>query len=402
MRLKRLDITGFKSFMDRMVFTFDDGITAVVGPNGCGKSNVVDAIRWVMGEQSAKNLRGRGMEDVIFNGSETHAPLSMAEVTLTLTIDEGDVLPETLAGLPEVSVTRRLFRSGESEYQLNRTTTRLLDITELFLGTGVGTRAYSIIEQGRVGQIVSARPEDRRSFIEEAAGITKYKARRRAAERKMEHTQHNLLRVTDIVVELERRLDALERQAKKAEKYKRLKAEMRDIELHHSGHRFLELLAQRSLVTGQLDAVSANERTHSASMHALDADIATRRQALEAETLALETAAAEFYALEAQVQLDAQNLGHWKEDLEATRARVESATTELAFVLERKQVAEREKLEAEAELQRLGLASREDEVQLEVYEEALRRAVELMGQVTVRLDAERRELVDVVTRVANH
>lgn len=231
MRIKRLDITGFKSFMDRTVFTFDDGVTGVVGPNGCGKSNVVDAMRWCMGEQSAKNLRGRGMEDVIFNGSEAHAPLSMAEVTLTFSVDEGDVMPETLAGLPEVSVTRRLFRSGESEYQINKTTCRLLDVTELFLGTGVGTRAYSIIEQGRVGQIVSARPEDRRTFIEEAAGVTRYKARRRAAERKLEHTQHNLLRVKDIVSELGKRLDSLERQARKAEKYKRLKSEMRDIEL---------------------------------------------------------------------------------------------------------------------------------------------------------------------------
>src|SRR4051794_31989538 len=157
MRIKRLEITGFKSFMDRTVFSFDDGVTGVVGPNGCGKSNVVDSIRWVMGEQSAKNLRGRGMEDVIFAGSEAHQALSMAEVTLTFAIGDGDVLPPTLAGLPEVSVTRRLFRSGDSEYQINKTNSRLLDITELFLGTGVGTRAYSIIEQGRVGQIVSAR-----------------------------------------------------------------------------------------------------------------------------------------------------------------------------------------------------------------------------------------------------
>lgn len=402
MRLKRLDITGFKSFMDRTVFSFDDGITAVVGPNGCGKSNVVDAIRWVMGEQSAKNLRGRGMEDVIFNGSETHAPLSLAEVTLTLTVEPPDVLPETLAGLPEVSVTRRLFRSGESEYQINRTTCRLLDITELFLGTGVGTKAYSIIEQGRVGQIVSARPEDRRSFIEEAAGITKYKARRRAAERKMDATQQNLLRVNDIVVELERRLDALQRQAKKAEKYKKLRAEMRDIELHHSSHRFLELFAQRTVLTHELDALTGEEREKLAKVQAMDADITARRERLEAETRTLEADAAEFYALEAQVQLDAQNLSHWKEDLEATRARVEAATQELAEVLVRKEAAEREKLEAEAELEHLGVASREDEVALEVLEEELRRTLELTAQVAARLDAERRELVELVTRVANH
>src|SRR5579871_5627802 len=162
-----------------------------------------------MGEPSAKSLRGRAMEDVIFNGSETQAPLSMAEVSLTFTVEAQDQLNPQYAGFPEVTVTRRLFRSGESEYRINQATCRLLDITELFLGTGVGTRAYSIIEQGRVGQIVSARPEDRRSLIEEAAGVTKYKSRRKAAERKMEYTEQNLLRVTDLVAELERRLDSL-------------------------------------------------------------------------------------------------------------------------------------------------------------------------------------------------
>src|SRR5579871_707853 len=148
MRIKRLEITGFKSFMDQTLFQFDDGVTAIVGPNGCGKSNVVDAIRWAMGEQSAQNLRGRGMEDVIFNGSESKPPLSMAEVSLTFSVDPGDQLAPQYAGFPEVTVTRRLFRSGESEYLINKTICRLLDVTELFLGTGVGTRAYSIIEQG--------------------------------------------------------------------------------------------------------------------------------------------------------------------------------------------------------------------------------------------------------------
>lgn len=402
MRIKRLDITGFKSFMERTVFSFDDGITGVVGPNGCGKSNVVDAIRWSMGEQSAKNLRGRGMEDVIFNGSETHAPLSMAEVTLTFGVDEGDVLPDTLAGLPEVSVTRRLFRSGESEYQINKTTCRLLDITELFLGTGVGTRAYSIIEQGRVGQIVSARPEDRRSFIEEAAGITKYKARRRAAERKMEYTQQNLLRVNDIVAELGKRLDSLERQAKKAEKYKRLKAEMRDIELHASSHRWLELQAHKKVLDAQLSHLSQDERETYEQVKAMELDIGGRREALAAEAVALEAASAEVYALESQVQLDAQNLKHWQEDLAATQQRVSAAELELADVLARKADAEREKAEGLAELERMGVASREDEVTLEVREEELRRTSELLAEVTQRLEAERKELVDVAARVANH
>lgn len=402
MRIKRLDITGFKSFMDRTVFGFDDGITGVVGPNGCGKSNVVDAIRWAMGEQSAKNLRGRGMEDVIFNGSETHAPLSLAEVTITFSVETQDTLPQTLAGLPEVSVTRRLFRSGESEYQINKTTCRLLDITELFLGTGVGTKAYSIIEQGRVGQIVSARPEDRRTFIEEAAGVTKYKSRRRAAERKLEYTQQNLLRVNDIVAELGKRLDSLERQAKKAEKYKRLKAEMRDIELHASSHRWLELHAARKVLDAQLAHLTGDEREALERVKALEAGIGTRRLALEADAQALEALAAEVYALESQVQLDAQNVKHWQEDLSATTQRVEAASHELAEVIERKATAEREKAEGLAELERMGVASREDEVTLQVREEELRRTTELLGEVTRRLEAERKELVDVAARVANH
>ncbi len=402
MRIKRLDITGFKSFMDRVVIGFDEGVTGVVGPNGCGKSNVVDAIRWAMGEQSAKNLRGRGMEDVIFNGSETHAPLSMAEVTLTFSVDPEDILPETLAGLPEVSVTRRLFRSGESEYQINKTTTRLLDITELFLGTGVGTRAYSIIEQGRVGQIVSARAEDRRSIIEEAAGVTKYKARRRAAERKMEYTQQNLLRVTDVVTELERRLDSLERQAKKAEKYKRLKSEMREIELHHSSHRWLEVQSQRKVLEAQLIELTTDERATAQRVKALEEDISVRRLALETDSGTLEQLSADVFAIESQVQLDAQSIAHWQEDLSATTARVAQGEAELAEVQLRQAQAQADKLEGQAELERMGVASKEDEVSLQVKDEELRRATELLADVVTRLEQDRKSLVEIASRVANH
>lgn len=401
MRIKRLDITGFKSFMDRVVFSFDDGITGVVGPNGCGKSNVVDAIRWVMGEQSAKNLRGRGMEDVIFNGSETHPPLSMAEVTLTFKVDEGDVLPDTLAGLPEVSVTRRLFRSGESEYQLNRTTCRLLDITELFLGTGVGTRAYSIIEQGRVGQIVSARPEDRRSFIEEAAGITKYKARRRAAERKLEYTDQNLLRVTDIVVELEKRLDSLERQARKAEKYKRLKTEMRGIELHHSAHRYLELFAQKTVLRHQLDSLSGEEKDSLAQVQTLETSIGAQRSKLDDEAAQLEQRSADLYALESQVQLDAQNVRHWTEDRDATASRLAAQKQELSEALAKKLELEAQRGDRYRELDSLGVASKDEEVLLSVREEELRRKGQLLIDVGAGLEEERKGLLELAARVAN-
>src|SRR5713226_4210404 len=288
MKIRRVEISGFKSFADRVVFSFDDGVTGVVGPNGCGKSNVVDAVRWAMGEQSAKHLRGRAMEDVIFSGSESLAPLSMAEVSLKLSIEEGDPLAPQYAGLPEITVTRRLFRNGDSEYLINKTACRLLDITELFLGTGVGTRAYSIIEQGRVGLIVSAKPEDRRAFIEEAAGITKYNARRKAAERKMEYTQQNLLRVSDIVSELEKRLESLSRQAKKADKYRKLKGQVREIELHFASHRFLELHAQSQVLQARLAAMTAEERAGFERVHQLEEKIERSRAQLERDAQALQ------------------------------------------------------------------------------------------------------------------
>jgi chromosome segregation protein len=328
MRIRRLDITGFKSFMDRAVFTFDEGVTGVVGPNGCGKSNVVDAIRWVMGEQSAKNLRGRGMEDVIFNGSETKPPLSMAEVSLTFEVDPRDQLAPQYAGFGEVTVTRRLFRSGESEYLINRTSCRLLDVVELFLGTGVGTRAYSIIEQGRVGLIVSAKPEDRRSIIDEAAGVTKYKSRRKAAERKLEATEANLLRVADLVSELEKRLDSLGRQAKKAEKYRSLKARIREIELHQASHRLLGLLAEQKHLQDAIAALGETEQAALQRVRGLENEVESRRAKLEADGQALQMLADEVHGLDTQTRETEQALAFWRADLAAAGAAESTATAE--------------------------------------------------------------------------
>ncbi len=185
MRFKKLELLGFKSFADATELLFEPGVTAIVGPNGCGKSNVADAIKWVLGEQSARELRGGRMEDLIFNGSDQRDPLSYAEVSLTL--DNADKkLPIEYS---EVTIARRLFRSGESEYLLNQTAVRLKDIHELLMGTGIGTSAYSLFEQGRIEQIISARPEDRRVIFEEAAGITKFKSQKRESLRKLEETR---------------------------------------------------------------------------------------------------------------------------------------------------------------------------------------------------------------------
>jgi chromosome segregation protein len=402
MRIKRLDITGFKSFMDRSVFSFGDGITGVVGPNGCGKSNVVDALRWVMGEQSAKALRGRGMEDVIFNGSETQGPLSLAEVSLTLAVEPADALAPQYAGFPEITVTRRLFRSGESDYQINRATCRLLDIVELFLGTGVGTRAYSIIEQGRVGLIVSSKPEDRRFLIEEAAGVTKYKSRRRAAERKMEATDANLLRVADLVAELGKRLDVLGRQARKAEKYRTLKARMREIELHQAAHRWLALAAEQKQLAERLEALSGTERAAVEGVRALEDAIASERTALDDEAQRLQVLGEAAHALESDVQRDGQNLDHWQEDLAAAEAVERSSAHELAEVQGQAEALGGRVLGLEAELAGLSELSAEEAAALRRAQEGLEAVQVMQADASDQMEQERLTLLGLAARVANH
>ncbi|NLM73881.1 MAG: chromosome segregation protein SMC [Clostridiaceae bacterium] len=227
MHLKSLEIQGFKSFADKIVLNFNKGLTAVVGPNGSGKSNIADAVRWVLGEQSAKTLRGSKMEDVIFAGTQHRKPVGFAYVALT--IDNSD--HELPIEFDEVTVSRRIYRSGESEYCLNKTPCRLKDIHELFMNTGVGREGYSIIGQGRIDEILSTRSEDRRLIFEEAAGITKYKARKKEAERKLENTKQNILRINDILSELEAQLGPLKQQAETARKYIELSNELKGIEV---------------------------------------------------------------------------------------------------------------------------------------------------------------------------
>ena len=230
MIFKKLELQGFKSFSDRTEVIFRNGINAVVGPNGCGKSNIADAIRWVLGEQSPKRLRGDSMEDLIFAGSDARKPLGMAEVSLTVESNGRD-FPMPYDKFTELAVTRRLYRSGESEFFINNTSCRLRDIRELFLDTGLNPKAYAVIDQGHIGDIIGSRPEDRRILIEEAAGIARYKERKAAALRKLEATARNLLRLQDIIREVKRQIRSLKLQATKAEKYNRLREEIEEMEL---------------------------------------------------------------------------------------------------------------------------------------------------------------------------
>src|ERR1700734_2353484 len=241
LKLKRVEIQGFKSFFDRTEMKFaGSGIAAVVGPNGCGKSNLSDAISWVLGEQSAKSLRGARMEDVIFAGTRDKKPLGMAQVTLTMWDPDAAKPHESIVHVnghangnghhpkpaEDIVITRRLYRSGESEYLIGGRSARLRDIQDLFSGTGLGPESYAIIEQGRIGQILSNKPADRRAIIEEAAGIGKYKTRKRLAEARLESARQNLSRVFDILEEVSRQTNSLKRQASKARRYEELRTEM--------------------------------------------------------------------------------------------------------------------------------------------------------------------------------
>jgi len=329
MRLERLEIAGFKSFSDRSELAFDEGVTAIVGPNGCGKSNVADAITWVLGEQSAKSLRGDKMEDVIFSGSDARKPGAAAEVRLRLTglpqaprgveglaakaVEQANALPEFHPGTPsngngnghhstapgangngngnghhslddiveaftrDVEVTRRLYRSGESEYLIDGEVCRLRDVHELLMDTGLGAKAYAIIEQGKIGMILSSRPTDRRQLIEEAAGITKYKSRRRAAELKLEAAQQNLTRVDDIVFEVEKQRGALKRQAAKARRYKRLRDELRRWEKVLFARRYRELAHAIESARASLAGAREREAAASARVAEVEADLARLR-----------------------------------------------------------------------------------------------------------------------------
>ena len=228
MNFKRIEIFGFKSFADKVDVAFNDGITGIVGPNGCGKSNVADAIRWVLGEQSAKLLRGKSMQDVIFNGTARRKPLSVCEVSLVFD-NSAKIFPNV--EYEEIVITRKLFRSGDSEYYINRQSVRLKDVTELFMDTGLGREGYSIIGQGRIDEILSTRSGDRREIFEEAAGISRFRHRKEESERKLERTEENLVRINDKISELELQVEPLRRQSETARKYLVLRDELRLLEI---------------------------------------------------------------------------------------------------------------------------------------------------------------------------
>lgn len=353
MKLRKIEILGFKSFRAKTGIEIGDGITGVIGPNGCGKSNIVDAIRWAMGSQSPRDLRGRAMEDVIFNGSENHKPMGFAEVSITFENDPTtSLLPLEWRDQSAIKVTRRLFRSGDSDYEINGSRARLRDVHDVFAGTGVSSRdAYSIIEQGRIGFVVAARPEERRVIIEEAAGITRYKNQRKLAAKRLEKTNDNLLRVGDVVREVARQVASLERQAEKAAKARQLSVALRrgemivlartiqdDERAYHDALRDFAAVEERSK-SGQIELASAEAR------------LVAARTVLATCEAAANQAAEHAYQQRARVELLRANLEH-RERERATneRQKIEALTRKdqdaLALVALEREADEARALEA--------------------------------------------------------
>ncbi len=374
MYLKSLDIVGFKSFANKTKLEFEPGMTAIVGPNGCGKSNVSDAVRWVLGEQRARALRGAKMEDVIFNGTDSSKPLGMAEVSITL----ADCTGSLGVGYDEICVTRRVFRSGESGYFLNRKACRLKDIQRLFMDTGIGTDSYSILEQGKIDQILSSRPDDRRAVFEEASGITKYKADTKEALRKLEHTEANLLRLDDVIREVKRQIISLQRQAGKAKRYKELAEEVRGLDIYVTREWLAEYAQKINELTGELLILERKVRELRKQVETAEGEAESSREALiQLEgtiAKALEQASAAQSELERTRHLIAMNTDRIAElstlaqrntqETEEARIRLETHRSELGKIVHEMGTSEQEKAESKIELDRVTLVQKEAEDQM--------------------------------------
>src|SRR5580765_2516611 len=385
MRLSKLQISGFKSFCDRAELGFDRGVTAIVGPNGCGKSNVVDAITWVLGEQSAKSMRGERMEDVIFNGSDARRPTAAAEVRLKLTnvaqaamasVTEVDpLLDEPPLVTRDVEIGRRLYRSGESEYLIDGEVCRLRDVHDLLMDSGLGVKAYAVIEQGKIGQILSSRPAERRMLIEEAAGVTKYKSRRRAAELKLEAAQQNLTRIDDIVFEVEKQRGALRRQAARARRYKRLREELRRWEQVQFARKYDALARDIEAAEKRLEEARAREAAAAGRVAELETALETVRLGLTgAESGA--TDAREFAdARELEIGRRQQQIEFDKQQIDDLGRQAEALAAEVRDLVERRDPA-RLAIEAQREAaararKALDDAGREVDAREADYREAL-------------------------------
>jgi chromosome segregation protein len=381
MHLQSLELLGFKSFADKTLFNFHEGITAIVGPNGCGKSNLLDAVRWVLGEQSAKSLRGGEMADVIFNGTDTRKPLGFAEVSLTLT----DCGTELGVDWHDVRVTRRVYRDGNSEYFLNKTLCRLRDIQSLFADTGVARSAYSMMEQGKIDLILSSRPEDRRAVFEEAAGITKYKAQKREALRKLEATEANLLRIGDVIKEVKRQIGSLQRQAGKARRYQTLLADLQVLDTHHSRKQLEKLEHDLAQCRGEIERINEEERATRSKIDNRESDLAGRRHTLDQLDAQIADGRAEVERLQSET-------GAHRSRIEFNRQRAEEIADLIARAKSEITAAESKRQQQQLQMKDVSALIEKTAKALETKQEELAKLTELSATLRETRDAGAAEL----------
>jgi chromosome segregation protein len=401
MKLKSLEAIGFKSFVDRLHLSFPGGITTIVGPNGCGKSNVVDAVLWAIGERSAKHLRGKLMEDVIFNGTDGRKPLGMAEVSLTFSNEDGSA-PEEYGQYSEITVTRRLYRSGESEYLINKVPCRLRDITDLFLDTGIGVNGYSIVEQGRVEHLINANPQDRRFLIEEAAGIAKYKERKRLALIKMEATQQNLLRIQDIITEVKRQTVTLERQVKRAEEYKAIRKEVKEIEIRFAFQEYAELSEKGEAARGYLKALRDRELENATQAAQKETLIENMRLSGMEEEEKHRTLQKEVFELGRKIQKNENEIEFSRREEGNLQKQEYQFIEEVREALRTWRGTRRECQRIELSMKELREGLRENEEILKEWETLFNDFRTTYQELSEELEEEKGRLIDILTQLTSH
>ncbi|NOQ19635.1 MAG: chromosome segregation protein SMC [Desulfobacterales bacterium] len=401
MKLKKLEVTGFKSFYDKANIEFPHGISAIVGPNGCGKSNVIDALRWVMGEQSVKQLRGKSMEDIIFSGANGKPPLNMAEVSLTLSNENGDS-PEELKEFTEINLTRRLYRSGESAYFLNRQPCRLKDIHNVFWGSGLGSKSYAIIQQGKIGAITDANPEELRFFVEEAAGVTRYKNRKIEALRKIELTKNNLLRVTDIISEIKRQMASLKRQARKAEIYNNYRKQIKAFEIClglHYYEDYARQLQESDTLLNELQDLDISHTTEIKQLDALVEEIKLKRWRKNQE---LSEQKSNQFEIQRNIDRKENDLVHLRKEIErlsqesielkAARVDVEDKNQEMLSEID----------QVEKETSQLNEEIATEKTQLDREREATQTITEKLSGLNQEMESNKARLMDLVAQEAQY
>jgi chromosome segregation protein len=391
LRIKKIELVGFKSFKDRTVIHFDAGITGIVGPNGCGKSNIVDALMWVMGEMSAKDLRGSTMTDVIFAGADGYAPTGMCEVSLTLENDGGP-FPIKYIKHSEVMVTRRLHRSGEGEYFVNKEPSRLKDVQEIFMDTGAGSKGFSIIAQGMIGKIITAKPEERRTLIEEAAGITKFKVRKRESQRKLQATDQNLIRLQDIIGELKRQIDSLQRQAQRAERYRTLKNQIEDLDLWMASIQYTDLRQVADEAQRIFDEAQSMEVEGESTVSTLQAQFETLKLQILEKEKSVEVVQTQYYEKQSFTQKREMEIQELRFEIEQARRNEQMTGNILQEQEARRELLQRDQSQLSSQVDSLKEESETLTAQYNEKNETFQNSQSRITEVDDDLTTQRREL----------